>query len=109
MKTLDFDRNFFVVSFGGDEAFCPQVHKDISLSKREGIRIVRDRPAVLDKRVLDDVVINVWSRHIKNLYRLTPLSAIIRFSIGPTPLDYSQFASKFDKVEHNVFEEYAQR
>jgi hypothetical protein len=37
-----------------------------SRSECEGIRIVRDRPAVLDKRVLDDVMINVWSRHLKN-------------------------------------------
>lgn len=80
MKTLDFDRNFFMVSFSGDEAFCPQVYKDVSLSKRESIRIVRDRPAVLGKCVLDDVVINVWSRHIKNLCELTPPFAIIRLS-----------------------------
>jgi hypothetical protein len=41
---------------------------------------VRDRPAVLGKCVLDDVVINVWSRHIKNLCELTPPFAIIRLS-----------------------------
>ena len=69
-----------MVSFGGNEVFYPQVDKDISLSEREGIRIVRDRPAVFDKRVLDDVVIDVRSRHIKNLCGLTPLSAIIWLS-----------------------------
>jgi hypothetical protein len=65
VKTLDFDRDFLLISFGSNEAFCSQVHKDVSLSEHEDIRIVSASPAVLDKRVLDDVVINVWSRYIK--------------------------------------------
>ena len=51
-------------------------------------------------------------------YRLTHLCAIVRLSEGAIhllgrsggpvhySLDYSKFASKFDKVEDDIFEEY---
>jgi hypothetical protein len=63
VETLDLDRNEVISSIGGDRSPGGTIDVEIPPTVRDRVRIVRDRPAVLDQTALHHIMKRVVGGH----------------------------------------------